>query len=288
MINESEVDRVAGEIEAHGFSILREVISPQLCDEVLEELARLASENVERNLDNDLFGRKTVRYHDVLNLGNVWQKLPIQPPILGVARRMLGDDCLLNAYGVVSIGPGEKHQIVHTDDAPIFKGTDHNNVLRDRPRLRDGGRRQSIVVNAMVALSDFTADNGATRLVPDSHKLPYPKPEESDAWYAKSIPAIAPKGSVVFWDGQCFHCGGANTTADQWRHGVAVDFCAGYLRTQENFLLSLPAERVETFPDELQHLIGLRHSRSGLGHAFTRNPTGLVRKVAITGNTPAH
>ena len=52
-----------------------------------------------------------------------------------------------------------------------------------------------------------------------------------------------PRGSILFFEGQCFHAGGANTTADRKRSAVSVDDCAGYLRAQENFMLSIPEAR---------------------------------------------
>ena len=121
--------------------------------------------------------------------------------------------------------------------------------------------------------------------MPDSHKLSYPRrvaKGEPDPWYPKSIPATMAKGSILFFEGQCFHAGGANTTADEYRYAVSVDYCAGYLRTQENFLLSIPARRVETFSDDLKQLVGLRLSAGGgLGHVYNHSPEGLMRHVAM-------
>ena len=90
-----------------------------------------------------------------------------------------------------------------------------------------------------------------------------------------------PKGSILFFEGQCFHAGGANRTQER-RFAVSVDFCAGYLRTQENFLLSISPDRVETFSDALKQLIGLKISRGGgLGHVYNHNPKGLMRHVSM-------
>ena len=291
MTSESVIEQAAAEIEAHGYWIRPHAIPPSLCDQFVAEILRLEDEGVSRQLVNPAHGYKTTRFHDLLNLGELWRQLPVHESILPVMRRVIGDDCLLNTYGTISINPGETHQPVHVDDATFFGVMDSSgtgdSALFNRPRLYDGGWRKPILINAMVALCDFTEENGATRIVPDSLRLPYPRPEDSDAWFEESIPAVMPKGSLCFVEGQCIHGGGPNTTADQRRHAVAVSYCAGYLRTQENFLLSLPPERVATFPEELQHLIGLRLSGVsglGLGHVYNRNPTGLLQKVAITGN----
>ena len=134
-----------------------------------------------------------------------------------------------------------------------------------------------------MSLCDFTEEIGATRYVPDSNKLPYPKPDGEDEWYVRSVPAVMPKGSVLLFEGQCFHAGGDNNSSER-RYAVTVDYCAGYLRTQENFLFSTPADRVRTFGDEpipLQQLLGLRMSRAGLGHVYNHSPDDLMQKIAM-------
>lgn len=137
-----------------------------------------------------------------------------------------------------------------------------------------------MVLACMVALTDFTEANGATRLVPNSHKLPYPKPtkEEHERWLPESVPAVMPRGSVVFWEGQVYHGGGENRTAER-RYGVLVNYCLGYLRTQENFMLSCGEEKDATFSEDLQRLIGYRIGPSGLGQVFAHNPRPMVAKV---------
>ena len=50
-----------------------------------------------------------------------------------------------------------------------------------------------------------------------------------------------PKGSVLVWHGSLWHGGGANTT-DERRIGLAMNYCAGYIRQQENQQLGIPRE----------------------------------------------
>merc|ERR1712093_468557 len=95
----------------------------------------------------------------------------------------------------------------------------------------------------------------------------------------ESVAAVMPKGSVVYWDGQTYHAGGANSTVDQRRFGVTVDYCSGFLRTQENFIVAVGDEKAATFPEDLQQLIGYKISKGGLGHIYTDNPQGMQRKV---------
>lgn len=278
-----KIDEAIEHIKEHGYYIMKDAFSGELCDTILEEISRLEATNVPLSLRNPIHGFKTQRFYDLLNYGDVWQRVATHEHLLPVIKRVLGDDCLLNTFGTSIIGPGEKAQVIHVDDNPF---TNKSRALRNRPRLYEGGRRDSIVLNTMIALCDFTEEIGATRIIPDSNKLPYPGHgnEEYEKWVKASIPAVMPKGSILFFEGQCFHGGGANVTADQRRFAVTVDYCAGYLRSQENFMLSIPEERAAKFPAELQQLIGYRISNGGLGHIYNHNPQGLMKNVAMTGN----
>jgi ectoine hydroxylase-related dioxygenase (phytanoyl-CoA dioxygenase family) len=273
----------------HGYFILEDAIEPTLCDDLMTEIARLEQSAVPRSLDNDFHGHRTTRFYDVLNLGDIWQKLPIHHSILPVAKAVLGEDCLLNTYGTSIINPGETRQRMHVDDGPFLGGGNErfgggNISLIHRPRLYENGPRIPIVLNTMLALCDFTDEIGATRFVPKSNLKTYPRRSGPDEWYEHSVPAIMPRGSVLFFEGQCFHGGGANVT-DQRRYAVTVDYCAGFLRTQENFILSTAKEKLRAFSDDLQQLVGLRTSRGGLGHVYHHSPDDLQQHVAMA-NSP--
>lgn len=272
----TSIEHAVQEIEDHGFYIFEDAFDADLCQEILDEIDWLQSHGIPKSLVNDFHGHNTIRYYDVLNYGAVWQQVATHRNLLPIVRGVLGDDCLLNTYGTSIIGPGETAQPLHVDDGPFISKAAS---LRRRPRSRNGSR-ESIVLNTMIALCDFTDEVGATRIVPDSNKLPYPKPQDQEMWHSKSIPAEMRKGSILFFDGQCFHGGGANTTVDQYRFAVTVDYCAGYLRSQENFMLSTGA-RAADFPDDLQQLIGFKLSQGGLGHVYNHNPQGLMKRVAM-------
>ena len=92
----------------------------------------------------------------------------------------------------------------------------------------------------MWALTDFTEANGATRLIPGTHLADHSPDYGADY---DSIAAEMPTGSVLIWHGSLWHGGGANTT-DETRIGIAMNYCAGYIRQQENQQLGLPRETV--------------------------------------------
>jgi ectoine hydroxylase-related dioxygenase (phytanoyl-CoA dioxygenase family) len=245
------------ELRERGYSIRRDALAPELCDELVEVIEHMG-DRWPRSLVQTFHGFQTVRYFDLLNGHPVFRTVPVQPTVLEVVRGVLGRDCLLGTYGTVSIGPGERAQAVHADD-----------VLYKLPRPHP-----DMYCNVMVALSDFTEANGATRLVPGSHRWP-DDPEicvvEGDAVDDRfeTIAAEMPRGSVCFFLGTTYHGGGANTTTEP-RHGMTVAYCTGWVRPQENFLVAVSQERAATFEPELQGLMGYRTNRGGiLGHIYT-------------------
>ncbi len=107
-----------------------------------------------------------------------------------------------------------------------------------------------LVVNTMWALTDFTQANGATRIVPGSHLVGDPVDPA-----AASIPVEMPRGSVLLWDGQMWHGGGANLSSEI-RFGLSLNYCRGWIRQQENQYLSLNPAMVASLPQDVQKLLG--------------------------------
>jgi ectoine hydroxylase-related dioxygenase (phytanoyl-CoA dioxygenase family) len=120
----------------------------------------------------------------------------------------------------------------------------------------------------MWALTEFTEENGATRIVPGSHRFDT-KPEYGS--HPESIPAEMPRGSVLVWNGSLWHGGGANRS-DGRRVGIAMNYCAGFIRQQENQQLGIPLELVKTFDPRLQELAGFGTYRNLMGHIDKQSP----------------
>ena len=111
----------------------------------------------------------------------------------------------------------------------------------------------------MWAISDFTAENGGTRLVPGSHRWSADRKHTPDEVVAAEMPA----GSVLYWMGGTLHGAGANVS-DTWRFGVILTYSVGWVRQEENQYLSITPETIGNLSPELQALTG-REAHDALG-----------------------
>jgi ectoine hydroxylase-related dioxygenase (phytanoyl-CoA dioxygenase family) len=147
---------------------------------------------------------------------------------------------------IIAIHPGEGAQPLHRDDS----------VWQWR---HPGGYHQARV-QIMVAVTDFTAENGGTMVVPGSHLWGDergPRVEEAD-------PTEMAAGSALIWVGGTFHGGGTNTSQDS-RIGLTIGLDRGYLRQEENAFLTYPTELVKTFDEDIQRLLGWSTCPPGTG-----------------------
>jgi ectoine hydroxylase-related dioxygenase (phytanoyl-CoA dioxygenase family) len=129
-----------------------------------------------------------------------------------------------------------------------------------------------LVCNSMWALTDFTEANGATRLVPRTHGA-----DRSPSFGEphQTIAAEMKRGSVLVWNGSLWHGGGANHTTER-RIGLAMNYCVGWMRQQENQQLGIPLEVAKDFSPRLRKLVGYGLYRQLLGHVDKCSPVDLL------------
>ena len=162
----------------------------------------------------------------------------------GVADRELGPHCAsywMNTGQAMIIGPGEKAQWLHRD--------------ADNWPLILGPTAKPVTVSCMFALSDFTAESGATRVVPGSHKWDDFSRTAQDHEITQ---AIMPAGSALIYSGTVLHGGGANTTSTVWREGMHLSFLVGWLTPEEAGCIGIPEEVARTLTPLQQQLLGYR------------------------------
>lgn len=250
---EAHVQRVA---EA-GYTIVEGAIEPDLIEALEEDLARLERELGVVPADNAFEGRKTVRIYNLLAHGKLYERIPVHPRVLPIVERVLDPGCLVSSLSSIAICPGETGQPMHADDQLIPLPKPH----------------PPVVCNTMWAITEFTRDNGATRIIPGSHVRD--RSPDPFARYDGVIPAEMPRGSVLVYHGSLWHKGGANKT-DRRRVGIAMNYCAGFIRQQENQQLGIPREIAQGFSPRLQELVGYGVYRGLIGHIDKQSPRSLL------------
>ena len=241
-----------------GYTILDRVIPDDVVEALLDDVRRLEQQQGSQPANNRFEGARTTRTYNLLAHGDVWQQVPVQPQVLELIEGVLGLQCLVSSLASISLAPGESAQVLHADDQVMPLEKPH----------------APTVANSMWALTDFTEANGATRLVPGSHRWPNPDYRRSDA-QTPTIAAEMARGSVLVWDGSTWHGGGANTS-DGVRVGVAMNYCAGFIRQQENQQLGIPHEVAATFTPELRQLCGFGMYRGLTGNIEKQSPAALL------------
>lgn len=243
-------------IEREGYSVIEAAIEPARAEALCRDLERLERELGTQPADNDFEGRSTRRIYNLLARGALYQDIPVHPSVLPVVEGVLDRGCLVSSLSSISIGPGESAQMIHADDQLI---------PLPKPHI-------ATVCNTMWALTDFTEENGATRVVPGSHRRDH-SPDVTQAY--DSIPAEMPRGSVLVWHGSLWHGGGANRSRQQ-RVGIAMNYCAGWVRQQENQQLGIPREAARAFSPRLRELVGYGVYNNLIGHIDKRSPAALL------------
>jgi len=251
-----ELDVHLKRIETDGYTLVEDVFDADRAAVYLGTLDRLVGELEVGRGPNAFEGFSTTRVYNLLAHDRVFEEIPVHEKVLPIVERVLDRGCLISSISSIDIGPGETAQMLHADDQLL-------------PIPRPHG---AVVCNTMWALTDFTEANGATRIVPGTHRADHaPDPAKS----YDSIAAEMRRGSVLVWNGSLWHGGGANTT-DARRVGIAMNYCAGFIRQQENQQLGIPREVASRFPKRLRELVGYGVYQHLIGHIEKRSPDFLL------------
>jgi ectoine hydroxylase-related dioxygenase (phytanoyl-CoA dioxygenase family) len=248
----------AATIDREGYCVVEGVVDRATVQAIRAELSAIFATTPYGR--DDFEGHRTRRIYSLFAKTRVLDDLATHPLVLDMLDRVLGP-AQFSAPTGIEIGPGEVAQGLHSDDA-IYP------IPRPHPEL---------VVNVMWPFDDFTEANGATRIVPGSHRwvdeLPGPGTE--------TISVCMPAGSVLMYRGSLWHGGGANTTS-RARIGVVMHYAAAWLRPVENHTLAVPREIVATLSPKLQELLGYNVYPPFIGYVDGRHPRRLLDTAGTT------
>ena len=260
-VNDSE-DELLSLLDRDGGLILDEVIDWEVLIQVREELAPYLS--VSENGSNEFSGFFTKRVGALIARSPICRELALHPLINSLCGQYLADysdGYQLHFTQAISIGPDEKPQTLHRDRG-VWGGYLNRSIETQ--------------FSTIWAISDFTKANGATRIVPGSHRW------DKDRQPTREEVAIAtmPAGSMMIYNGSVLHGGGKNTTQNEYRLGVLLHYTLNWLRQEENQYLSCPPEIAENLPSELRDLIGYAKGGPVLGFYSTPGIPGEGEEIS--------
>lgn len=230
-IDDAVVEADLAALGRDGYVIWESLLSAEQC----EHISQVVRPWLGHTGRNTFEGRRTQRIYSVLSRTRVCDRLVDHPRVLAVLDRLLMPNYLLSALQAINIQPGEAAQLAHHDDGfyPI-----------PRPRA-------PLAAATIWAIDDFTADNGATVVIPGSHRWGKRQPGPQD----RQVPIVMPAGSCVFFVGTLWHGGGANTSSGD-RLAVTAQYCQPWLRPMEAFTLSISRDIARTVSDDLRRMLG--------------------------------
>jgi len=241
-----ELARFKAELVEQGYCVVPDALTPAELQELRETLIRVAADEVAAGTDYVYDDGSNQRVWVLLNKGRCFEALVQHEVALRLVGHVLGRGFLLSNVNANITGPGGKPMFLHSD-------TDY--VPAPFPPY-------ALVCNVMWFLDDFTDENGATRIVPMSHKLGH-APDYGKQY--DTVPVTGRRGSAMIFHGGLWHQTGANRTLDQKRHGILTYYCRPFMRQQENFFKSLDDRVLARATPRLRQLLGYEMWLGGVG-----------------------
>jgi len=238
-----------------GYVILERAIDRVAVEELI---AALAPFEAHRPMGRNAFeGLRSQRVYSLAGKGAPFLRLAEHPDVIALLDRMLLPNYLLSTAQSIRLHPGEAAQSWHTDDAfyPM-----------PRPHARTLG------VSVIWAIEDFTADNGATEIIPGSHRWGM---EHPDARAPGGVATVMPAGSALVFDAALWHRGGSNRSSGT-RLAISPQYCQPFLRPQESQLLIVPPDAARACTDRMRALLGYSIHPPFLGQVDGMHPLRLV------------
>lgn len=253
-VDPEQVQSLLDEVEREGYVVVAGALSPETVANIKSTVGPLFEHDGGRN---NFEGLQTRRLYAVPEKTDACDVAAEHPLALALLDRLFRPNYLLSQLQVIDIQPGEAAQPLHPDDA-------FYPFPRPRPPLGAA---------TIFALDDFTEDNGATVVVPGSHRWGERSPSSEDP----SLPCVMPAGSMLFFVGTLWHGGGENRSSGA-RMCVTAQYCEPFLRTQENYSLSVTPERLRGRSEHMLRLLGYNIHPPFMGMVDGKHPKRVLER----------
>ena len=254
----ASVEAVAAALDADGCAIVDELVEEAVFDGLESQLAPHMAQTP---YGDDFSGHQTRRTGGLVARAPASHDLVMHPLITGAVGATLAHATAfqLHLTQIISIEGGQPAQYIHRDQWAF-----------DFFSFPKGFE---VSCNTIWAMTDFTERNGATRVIPGSHRYD----DKLQLTQADTEPAEMARGSALVYTGSLYHGGGPNRS-DRARNGVNITYSLGWLRQEENQYLSVPPEIARELPDDLLRMIGYAPGAYALGYVDDlRDPLAALR-----------
>ena len=273
-LNKEEYKKAKKKFDDEGFIVFENLISSNEVEEYLNALDPYLKKNIKGR--NNFEGHKTNRIYGLLDKSEIFGKMVTNSVVMQFVRDELGESALLSALLAINLMPGETVQPWHTDDGYVHVEMPH----------------PSFGISAFWALTDTNKENGATELLPGSHKWDKSKlakyikldDYQSEGFLGHNL-SEAPEnekevielsaGSLLLTKGTLIHRGGANNS-DAPRLVVTPQYCFGWMRQIENMVASVSKESANKLSNEVLELIGYSIHPPFIGYVDGIHPKKLL------------
>ena len=273
-LSKEEYKKAKKKFDDEGFIVFENLISSNEVEEYLNALDPYLKKNIKGR--NNFEGHKTNRIYGLLDKSEIFGKMVTNSVVMQFVRDELGESALLSALLAINLMPGETVQPWHTDDGYVHVEMPH----------------PSFGISAFWALTDTNKENGATELLPGSHKWDKSKlakyikldDYQSEGFLGHNL-SEAPEnekkiielsaGSLLLTKGTLIHRGGANNS-DAPRLVVTPQYCFGWMRQIENMVASVSKESANKLSNEVLELIGYSIHPPFIGYVDGLHPKKLL------------
>ena len=257
--NSATVEQATEVIREHGHVIIDELAPNSLIDQILADMRPYT--DTTPFSENEWFGNGSQRIGNLIARSPAGRDLVMNQLVLGTVRNVLNHASVvqLGATEMISLQPGCPAQYIHQDELTFDSFPFPDDYI--------------VSCNTLWALTDFTEENGATRVVPGSHARARQEYQMED-----TLPAEMAHGSVMIFTSKLWHAGGSNRSTEV-RRAQSINYCVGWVRQEENQFLACPQDIARTLPDDLLRLMGYQIG-FGYGHAGAqKDPLEALKQV---------
>jgi ectoine hydroxylase-related dioxygenase (phytanoyl-CoA dioxygenase family) len=243
-------EEVFNELKSKGFYVLENFLNDENLRKIKKITSMIADYEAKKRIGY-FYGEKgnNQRIYNLVCKHPVFQDLICHPYMMNLLDRVyhrptLHEKFTMNSMTGHIVAPGEKALPLHIDS--VVPDPIPNSMIR---------------FIAVLALDDFTKNNGATEVVPKSHKL-LRRPMRSDAISAKGVKAVCKAGSLIMFNGSIWHHSTANNSKNS-RMGLMLSYAASYfleVAGEEEHLTVIPKKNLNSFSPKMKQMVGYQRA----------------------------